>query len=236
MCWNNQQSTMFEICFTSREREAERTTRRRGETDDGQLAFLCDSTAKGDIAISAYWIRFYWNVHQTSSRRFHSEFKLEHLSIPHFPRWNQPRVRHSCKLPNQDSVRFLFRSTEVQILKSHFVVVAVTCWIVFHMWIIYIGEGCIYSPFLIKHPQPLRSYLENVSQYPQLKPSTTNRPHVYNKHASSDFVLSLLHIRNHHNLHKWPERIHKLNPCKGKWEVKWVFIEVQVIWKHGNQS
>jgi hypothetical protein len=43
-------------------------------------------------------------------------------------------------------------------------------------------EGCIYSPFLIEHPQPLRSYLENASQYPQLKPSTTHRPHAH-KHS-----------------------------------------------------
>lgn len=43
------------------------------------------------------------------------------------------------------------------------------------MRIIYIGKGCIYSPFLIKRPQPQRSYLDNVSQYTGLKPATTLR-------------------------------------------------------------
>lgn len=190
MCWNIKQSTMSEICSTTWKCYGEETTRRRKRIDDGQLAFLCESTAKGDIAISVHWIAFYWNVSQSFSRRFNREFKLEHFCIPHF----SDGFDHESEIPSNSQIKILwtfsFCSTKVQILKSHFVV-AVTYWIVFHMWIIYIGEGCIYSPFLIKHPQQLRSYLENVSQYPQLKSSTITDRMCTNKHGSSHFVFEI---------------------------------------------
>lgn len=64
------------------------------------------------------------------------------------------------------------------------------------MRIIYIGKGCIYSPFLIKHPQPLRSYLDNVLQYTELEPSTKANL-IYTFHLLS---LSLSHTPNHRNL------------------------------------
>lgn len=77
-----------------------------------------------------------------------------------------------CKFPNQDwtTIFFLLQfqsaNNEIPLNRTNIsLAVGVTCWIVFHMWIIYIGKGCIYFPFLIKHPQPLRSYLDSASQY-----------------------------------------------------------------------
>lgn len=69
------------------------------------------------------------------------------------------------------------------------------------MWIIYIGKGCIYFPFLIKHPQPLRSYLDSARIYRGLshlqKPSSCTR---LIRRRSTPFSHS--HIPNHHNLLK----------------------------------
>lgn len=101
MCWNIKQSTMFEICSTTRKCYGEKTTRRRKRIDDGQLAFLCESTAKGDITISEHWIAFYWNVYQSFSRRFNREFKLEHFCIPHF----SDGFDHESEIPSISQIK-----------------------------------------------------------------------------------------------------------------------------------
>jgi hypothetical protein len=87
------------------------------------------------------------------------------------------------------------------------------------MRIIYIGKGCIYSPFLIKHPQPLRSYLDNVLQYTELEPSTKANL-IYTFHllppslslSLSPFpthqIIVICQIARDHSRHKRESKIH----------------------------
>lgn len=108
--------------------------------------------------------------------------QTQHFSIPQIIKI-EPRSEFPTNSPIKIGATFLLqsRSTRVQIPKSHRTQLGwcympssyFTC----GLWvrIIYIGKGCIYSPFLIKRPQPQRSYLDNVSQYTGLKPATTLR-------------------------------------------------------------
>lgn len=151
---------MFQICLTSRERNAKR--RRRSRADDGQLAFLCGDRrrwrrviAESNRALLKCPSKICFFFAQQNLN--YVELQLHKSSIG--GHWNHTRLRNFSANQDCASKKKLLSSTKVQIPKIPSLLV--TCWIVFHIRIIYIGEGCIYSPLLIKHPQPLRSYLEN---------------------------------------------------------------------------
>lgn len=128
------------------------------------------------------------SINMFQSKKLSSEF---HKSSKFIFSLESSSGQNFCNFTNQDwTTNFLLQHQPKCKYRNHIdscmnisavvFVVGVTCWLVFHMRIIYIGKGCIYSPFLIKHPQPLRSYLDNVSQYTGLKPSTeTNRMHTF---------------------------------------------------------
>ena len=159
-------------------------SRAKEKIDDGQLAFLCVDRQRWHRRYREHWIC----PIETSIKALRGGFKLEFQTFQ-LTRLMEIKFKHKYFLSQ------VLQSANTEIPSD------VTSRIVFHMWIIYIGEGCIYSPFLITHPQPLRSYLENASQYTGFKPSTTTN-HMYMFHPSTFSLTphSTLGYRNHHNL------------------------------------
>lgn len=113
----------------------------------------------------------YWNVHQRCAVSNLSGFPSFVNSANHrnSARRSIDAIERGSKLPRFTNRDWTSNSGEQSAKPFTFV----TRWIVFHCWIIYIGKGCIYSPFLIEHPQPLRLLSRQCSAILRaLKPST----------------------------------------------------------------
>lgn len=52
-------TTVENLFYIAKNATQQERREEEGKTDDGQLAFLCDSTAKGDIVVSVHRIKFY---------------------------------------------------------------------------------------------------------------------------------------------------------------------------------